>query len=558
MQANLVFSPFARPALPLGIATIKAYVENNSNFKVKCFDMNAKYYNTLYEAIRDNKINELNKTGFQIDGQARETFLKWVSILTTRNDAFFNENVYDLSAMTFNAYFDKMNGLFHKACSNSIIDNGPAPWFIREYADQLLRNSPDVVGFSIMVPDQFCFSVLVARLLKAANNKIKVVLGGYIPTLIYRDILNHKCFDFIVVNEGEKTFLDLLRAFDKDKEIDNIANLAFRKKGEIVLTEPSVIEDLDEVAFADFSDLDKESYFAPDAVVPILTSRGCYWRRCTFCVHHKSYFNKYRSASVKHVVDELEYHVSNGSRYFNLVDEMISASRFRKISEEVIRRDLEINYYALAKPTCDFTKDILDVMYKSGCRYIIWGVESGCQRILDLIDKGTVVEDMSDVLTNSSFAGIKNHVFLIIGFPTETREELKQTLDFLYELKDHIHAVHKGAFLLKTGSTVYEHPEKFGITKIYPANSPMESVKFDVSEGIKQDELQAYVAFYGKNYFKHFNYFSDYLVINRNHALYLYSNSDKLVFSAKKAPVPLPTYPTASEFLSIVNTEMKK
>jgi radical SAM superfamily enzyme YgiQ (UPF0313 family) len=240
------------------------------------------------------------------------------------------------------------------------------------------------------------------------------------------------------------------------------------------------------------------------------------------------------------------------------VDEMISASRFRKIGEEIIRRNLEINYYALAKPTKDFTKDILDVMYKSGCRYLIWGVESGCQRILDLIDKGTVVEKMSDVLTNSSLAGIKNHVFIIFGFPTETRNELKQTLDFLYKLKDHIHAIHKGAFQLKIGSRVYENPEKFCITKMYPTNSAMEPVKFDVSKGIKQDELRAYLSFYAKNYFKHFRYFSDFLTVNRNHALYLYSNSDKLVFSQQKNPVPLPEHPAGPELLSILNAKTEK
>ena len=409
-----------------------------------------------------------------------------------------------------------------------------------------------------MVPEQFYFSLLAAKTIKRINSNVKIVLGGYVPTLIYKDILSHKCVDFIVVNEGEQTFLDLLGTIHDDKGIDSVANLAFRKNGEIVRTEPSVIEDLDEVAFADFSDFDKDSYFSPVEVVPILTSRGCYWRRCTFCVHHKSYFNKYRPASVKHVVDELEYHISNGSRYFAFVDEMISASRFRRIGEEIIRRNLKITYHALAKPTGDFTKDILGVMYKSGCRYIIWGVESGCQRILDLIDKGTVVEDISDVLANSNLAGIKNHVFLIIGFPTETREELKQTLDFLYEHKVHIHAIHKGVFGLKFGSKVYENPEKFSIIKLYPADSSIEPVKYDVSEGIKQDESQSYVSFYAKSYFKHFKYFSNYLTVNRNHALYLYSHPEKLIFSENRIPVPLPEYPAAPEFESKVEMKAKQ
>ncbi|MHC4396952.1 MAG: B12-binding domain-containing radical SAM protein [Planctomycetota bacterium] len=540
MQVNLVFSPFAMLSLPLGIAGIKAYAEKNSDFRVKCFDLNAMYHNILYDAVQDRTFNKLNKIGISFDEGVCRTFLRGVGVLKTRNDGFFNQAIYKTSIITFTSFFNKLTSVFHEACYKALDNDGPIAWFVQQQVDILLSNKPDVVGFSVMFAKQYYFSLLAARMLKAANKNICIVFGGCLPTEIYKHVLINATVDFVVLNEGEKTFLDLLNALDGDRQFDKISNLAFRKNGKPAVTEPSMIKELDHIPFADFSDFDPDSYFAPEAVIPVLGSRGCYWRRCTFCTHHKSYFNKYRQASVKHVVDELEQHLNNGVKYFSFVDEMISSARFKQIGEEIIRRKLQLYYYALAKPTGDFTQEAFDIMYQSGCRYIIWGVESGCQRILDLIDKGTVVKDVSRVLADSASAGIKNHVYIIIGFPSETKQEFTETLDFLYENRDNIHTVHKGAFSLARGSLVYENPSKFCITNVHPSQNPTESIKYDVSQGIKNSEAREYAKFYTISYFNHFTDFSVFLGIFRNHALCIYSNPDKVIFNLKKVPVPPP------------------
>ncbi len=537
MQVNLVFSPFTITRVPLGIALIKSYVEKHSDCRVKCFDLNSQHHVDFVDDIRECRGH------LRMSAENRADFLKAVATFENKGGEFFDQAAYNSSmAALFETCLDKMNSRFEEACKSALFENTPAPWFVDKYVEQLLSNRPDVVGFSMMFLSQFTFPILAAAKLKAANKNIKIVFGGNASTAVYRTLLRHPAIDFVVLNEGEAAFADLLSALRGDKELREVPNIAYRDAGDVRVAAPSVIGKLDDLPFADFSDFDLRSYFCPEPIVGILGSRGCYWRRCAFCVHHKSYFNRYRAASVERVVDELEYHVNNGVRYFDFVDEMIPASRFRQIAEEIIKRKLQLYYYALAKPTSDFTKETLEVMYRSGCRYIIWGVESGSQRVLDLIDKGTVVDDMATVLSDSASAGVKNHLFTIVGFPSETEQELEETMRFLYESRNSIHAIHSGEFQLYEGSPVYESPARFQIAKVYPdsAEAPGGKVKYDVSGGINAERAEQYKAFFWPRFFNRFDYFSRHLRTYRHHALFLYANDDKLVFNVDRMPIPDP------------------
>jgi len=555
MQANLVFSHFARPTPPLGISLIKAYVEKNSDFSVKCFDLSLAYRNDLADAVRNDKIH------IDFPQYNRKKFLQAIDFFKNKNNEnFFEQAAYNKQAPIWDNHFDKITATFCKVFGNfshennsvSSLENnftklllakkpevvGFTLWSVNNYAKLLLANKPDVVGFSLMLTDQFYCSALISRILKNFDKNIKIVFGGYISNLIYEELLTNPYIDFVVRNEGEMSLLGLMKALNGEQELQQVPNLAFKENGKIVTTEPAMVADLDKLPYPDFSDFDLNAYSRPTPLVSILGSRGCYWHRCAFCVHHKNYFSKYRTASVTHIVDELEYHVSNGVKHFSFVDEMISAKRFRQIGEEIIKRKLQIYYYALAKPTSDFTKDTFEIMYRSGCRYVIWGVESGSQRILDLIDKGTEVVDMSKALTCSASAGLKNHVFIIIGFPSETKEELGETLNFLYENKNSIHAISSGTFSLHKGSLVYQNPEKFYITRIYDPQFLPQTFRYDVSQGLKQNDLKRYRSYYAKNYFHYFHYFSPFSAILRDHALFHYSDNENLSFNEERKPVP--------------------
>jgi radical SAM superfamily enzyme YgiQ (UPF0313 family) len=142
----------------------------------------------------------------------------------------------------------------------------------------------------------------------------------------------------------------------------------------------------------DFSDTDPRRYFSPESLVPLLLSRGCYWRRCTFCVHYRSAGLTYRMHSMDFAIEMLRGFVAKGIRHFAFIDEMISPPHFIRLARAIKEAGLDIAYYALTKPNDEFTAEHLLVMAESGCKYLLWGLESGNQRVLDLMDKGTKVE----------------------------------------------------------------------------------------------------------------------------------------------------------------------
>jgi hypothetical protein len=146
---------------------------------------------------------------------------------------------------------------------------------------------------------------------------------------------------------------------------------------------------------------------------------------------------------------------------------MIAPGHFANLADAIIAAGLDIAYYALAKPNKAFKPEILRKMAQSGCKYLLWGVESGSQRVLDLMDKGTQVEDMEQVLRDAHAAGIANHVYIMAGFPTETREEFIDTLRFLERNREAIYSIHRGVFALEPGSPIFKNREHFGVTKAW-------------------------------------------------------------------------------------------
>jgi anaerobic magnesium-protoporphyrin IX monomethyl ester cyclase len=168
---------------------------------------------------------------------------------------------------------------------------------------------------------------------------------------------------------------------------------------------------------------------------------------------------------------------------------MVHPEKIRQLSNRILEEDLQIRYYSEAKPTGDFTKELLKKMYDSGARALLWGVESGTQRILDVIDKGTAIPDIENVLKNSYEAGIWNMIFMIVGYPTQTNQEVKEDIAFLQRNEQYISTVARSLFQLEVNSRIYEHPERFGITKVEKNPDPFSTTcRYTISEGIQREE----------------------------------------------------------------------
>jgi tRNA A37 methylthiotransferase MiaB len=123
---------------------------------------------------------------------------------------------------------------------------------------------------------------------------------------------------------------------------------------------------------------------------------------------------------------------------------------------------------------------------------ISFGVESGNQKILDLMRKGTNVKDIKKVLCESHQAGIKNIVFIMFGFPGEDKESFMDTINFLKENSDCLDIVSAAVFGLQEGSYVYEHPDEFEVYDVCKKGTPLgKSIGYKVKNGLDEKNAKA-------------------------------------------------------------------
>lgn len=194
----------------------------------------------------------------------------------------------------------------------------------------------------------------------------------------------------------------------------------------------------------DFSDFYPEQYLSPQ-VIPTKSSEGCFHAQCAFCTHHTH--NTYR---------ELPLHLDG--QYLFFIDDMIPLRRLKEISARITPGT---RWWAQLRPSRDLVPELRNIR---GLRSVAWGVESGSQRMLNRMRKGTKVEDIAAVLKEAKRLGIINTVYIMSGFPGETKEDFEKTIGFLRENDPYIDLVSTSFFGLQKGSYAYEHPEEFGIS----------------------------------------------------------------------------------------------
>ena len=220
---------------------------------------------------------------------------------------------------------------------------------------------------------------------------------------------------------------------------------------------------LDEVAFPDFDSYDFSKYFSPETVIPVQLGKGCYWGKCTFCDFYTGQ-QKFDMKSVIRAVDEVQYLSEKyNTKLFNFVDEAVPPKFYNEFANEVKRRNLEIYYYSFARLEKAFTPEILRNLYESGARFFMWGYEAESERVMKLINKGIDLAYRKKILKDSRDAGLWNLCTFLLGYPTETAEELQSTIDMIYN-HELVNTCTPSNFALKKNSILKDNTDSVGIT----------------------------------------------------------------------------------------------
>lgn len=300
---------------------------------------------------------------------------------------------------------------------------------------------PDIVGVSSLGIMSFDDAIKVSITAKKAG--LPVVWGGHIPTLIPDIVLKTGTADYVILGDGEYPFAALLNALSENTPVDVIEGLAYIQGEETVVNHPRTDTDLAQLPVIDFSFVDPEKYFIRnmdrERMLHVYSSKGCIGK-CTYCYCPAHSGGRWRARPTENFIRELRYlkevHRIDG---FYFVDDLFAPNRERvaQVCDALLDSGLDL-IWSCDMRTDGCTEEILQRMYEAGCRWIFFGIESGSDKRQMTIRKKLDTAEIETVLSLCARIGIWTTTSFVIGFPDETVEELKQTLELVRRVKSDV------------------------------------------------------------------------------------------------------------------------
>ncbi|UCE62999.1 MAG: B12-binding domain-containing radical SAM protein, partial [Nitrospirota bacterium] len=309
---------------------------------------------------------------------------------------------------------------------------------------EIRRQQPDLVGLSFLSTTSYPYAKILARQIRAAHRTVKLAFGGVFASL-NAQLVKHQCpeVDFVCRGDGEQLVLDLVDRLDDPTDI---GGLTWAKDGKVVHNPNRPMErHLDQWPFPDRESLpldfiesmplDVPAVLSMDRFTTMQTSRGCPWP-CVFCDIPIFNEGKWRSRSPKHVVDEFKYLQEQGYGSVYFVDDhfLLQPKRIEAICNGITDAGVTIDWGCEGRVD-SVAQHLFPAMAQAHCRTIMFGTESGSQRILDRLKKEQTLEEVETAVLNAKKAGIEIvHGFFVVGNPDETIEDIRATFDFASKL----------------------------------------------------------------------------------------------------------------------------
>ncbi|MBU2640073.1 MAG: B12-binding domain-containing radical SAM protein [Nanoarchaeota archaeon] len=370
---------------------------------------------------------------------------------------------------------------------------------INETVKEILKFSPTYLAITSTTISIFN-AAEVAKKVKQLNPKIITILGGPHITAVPEETLKKfPEFNIGVIGEAEETLPELLKNLDSKKPLDNVKGLLIRKNSSLKFTLPRpFICDLDKLPFPAWDLLPNLlKYYQPAAdslhrspATLLITSRGCPGQ-CVFC-DKKVFGNKIRGYSADYVINMIKHLISN----YKIKDLFIEDDNFlalrprlKEICNRIIHEKIDITFSIMGRVDM-VNKEILDLLKKAGCWQINYGLESGSNKILKILNKNITVEKSLEALKLTKEAGIKIKGLFMIGNYGETRETIQETLDFIK--KAPLDEFHMTCFTPFPGAMGYHLADKYGtLDKDWKKVSMFAADNF-VPNGFTREEIEKY------------------------------------------------------------------
>jgi len=424
----LVLLPFWTPMIPpLGITGLKAFLQRYG-FPVSTADANIEkdykeMYNEYFNCLRSRVPEEKRGNFYSIGTDVLRNHL--MAHINYTDEKRYLELVKLLIAKTY--YIQVEDSFAHRLVR--LVEEFYT--WLKEYILNLLRQEkPDVLGLSVY-KDILPAALFVFRLTREIYPHIETIMGGSVfseqltldsPDMEFFLEKTQDCIDKIIIGPGENLLLDYMQGrLPGTQRVFSRRDLADK------------ILELSQLPLPDYSDMNLQPY----PYLGFTGSVSCPYQ-CSFC-NVVAYFGKFKRKDAPQIVDEMQrlydlYH----RQVFYFSDNMINTFIF-ELAEECLRRDRVVYwaaYLKVDKDGCDPANAFL--WRRAGFYHARLGLDSGSQRVLDLMDKRIAAEQSKTMIASLAEAGIKTTTYWLIGHPGETEADFQQTLDFLSECKNDI------------------------------------------------------------------------------------------------------------------------
>lgn len=365
----------------------------------------------------------------------------------------------------------------------------------------ILNESPDVVGITSTTP-AFVKAKKVARFIREKLPEIKIIIGGAHITAMPRETMQTGLFDIGVIGEGELTIEQLFNNYKSKKfeKLHDICGIIYKNdKGIHQNKDQDFIQDLDSIPLPARHLLPHPRFYRPTPAscrkVPyavIMTSRGCP-TKCTFC-DRKIFGECLRMRSVSNIFQEIEELVSRYDvKEIRFFDDAftINKKRVREICDEFERKKLKLPWTCLTKTTC-VDGSLLKRMKQAGCWQVLYGFESGDDRMLKLLKKGNTVEINKRAIYLTKEAGLEVRGDFIVGTPGETWESLERTIQFTIDMK--LDYAHFNKFIPFPGTELYRVLTEQGYVFDFSKSTILDHKQiYYINSGMDKDEFSRFL-----------------------------------------------------------------
>ncbi|WP_430815007.1 B12-binding domain-containing radical SAM protein [Carboxylicivirga sp. RSCT41] len=379
------------------------------------------------------------------------------------------------SAASFDELYTKLQG------PSSFIEQ-----IMEEELKRLLEyHNPQLVLISIPFPGNLLGALRAGQFTKNYDKEIKVSLGGGFVNTELRELKDERVFqfcDYITLDDGELPVKCLIELIEGKRLQSQLKRTFVCKADGVELMNGANETDIkqEQLGIPDYSDLDWNKYisvletanpmfrlWSDGQWIKMTLAHGCYWGKCTFCDGSLDYIKRYEPVNASLLVDRMEALIKATAKHgFHFVDEAAPPALLKDLAIEIIKRELKVVWWTNIRFEKNFSADLCLLLKQSGCIAVAGGLEVASDRILKLINKGVSIEQVSNVTTNLTEAGIMVHAYLMYGFPSQTAQETIDALEVVRQLFE-LGIVNSGfwhQFALTAHSPVGLEPDKYGLT----------------------------------------------------------------------------------------------